>query len=368
MNRSLVIRVIESFARSSNGPIQYSLEWYGIRKEKPYGKPRIGGSEIATLLGMNPFETREALLSFKETGDKEFKGNLACKFGTLFEDVAVRIFEMVNDVTIPCHGICLVDRGCLGLIFSPDGIGYMPVDEDRNIILPGEPGARDLFLPVLIEIKCPFRRIPSEDMPSYYVPQVQAGLIAVDIAACGLFLDNLIRVCTFGDLFTDEYNKRIHRDRVTITRSKDGYLGIICAVLTGKPSRGAPLTYGGVYDLGDVGEKGFETNLDVMDKRTIRIFDPAIHPLCFMQEVDEWIDINSGNGKMLGMICWKHFETNYTVIPRDKVMREDIYRAINDYLEISDDEEDPSPEEPPPVEYAQIPRQTSLTFGGYDPN
>ncbi len=329
MKKEQVVRALKAFEKRANGPTQYTPEWYGIRKEKPFGKPRIGGSEMATLLGLNPYETKEALLQFKETGEKGFISNLACKFGTLMEPISIRIFEIMNETEVTGRGICLVDRNINGVIFSPDGISYMAVDEGLNI-LPFDHES-SLFMPVLLEIKCPFRRIPSPIMPSYYVPQIQTGLICMEIASHAVFVDNLIRVCSYGDLVHGGYNKRIHRDREEI--GEPSYMGIVLVLLSpdAKAFRTTPHTYANVLDLGDVAERAFETNIALAgDERNLIYMEPREERDELIEDLDAWLDTHTH--RPLGMICWKFYGAIYSVRGRDPSLIESIYDSVNDYL------------------------------------
>ena len=123
---------------------QRSDEWFKLRGNM------LTASDAATAIGLNPYEKPKDLI-LKKCGHKKFTGNLATAHGNATEDTARNIYcEKYGEV---CHEIGLhphpVHKWLGG---SPDGIT--------------ESGK-------LVEIKCPLSRKITNEVPVYYMPQIQ---------------------------------------------------------------------------------------------------------------------------------------------------------------------------------------------------
>lgn len=110
----------------------------------------LTASDAATAIGVNPYEKPEDLI-LKKCGLKKFGGNQATFHGNKWEDVARDIYcEKYNEVA---HEIGLYPHPTINWLGgSPDGIT--------------ESGK-------LIEIKCPLSRKITNEVPVYYMPQLQ---------------------------------------------------------------------------------------------------------------------------------------------------------------------------------------------------
>ena len=146
---------------------QRSAEWFEQRKDK------LTSSDAASVLGINPYDKYNNVL-FKKCGIKsEFVGNIATRHGQKYEDVAIDKycaclgkknynFGLINYTDV--HS----DNKYYWLAGSPDGIVEDIHDTDRE--------------PILLEVKCPFRRkIINNYIPEYYLPQVQLNLFITNL-------------------------------------------------------------------------------------------------------------------------------------------------------------------------------------------
>ena len=52
----------------------------------------------------------------------------------------------------------------------------------------------------LFEFKCPHSRIPTEEIPEHYRPQITVGMNIIDIAEVGVFIQAVYRRCNFLDI------------------------------------------------------------------------------------------------------------------------------------------------------------------------
>lgn len=150
-----------------NSPLipQRSAEWFQMRKT------RITGSMCDTLVGSNPFQSWDQLVCEKAGMPVEFKGNAATQHGIDNEDKAIKLYEketgrVVKELGLTQHQTIDI------LAHSPDGISLKAIDSD----------AQGGDSPILLEIKCPFRRqIKRGQVPKYYMGQLQLGLYVFDL-------------------------------------------------------------------------------------------------------------------------------------------------------------------------------------------
>lgn len=153
---------------------QRSPEWFAQRLNK------LTSSDAASVLGTSPYNKPHELL-FKKCGYdiKPFVGNIATLHGQKYEDTAIDLYCRIT-------GKINYNFGCISytdvhndypeynkeydfLAGSPDGIVESVYDKDEE--------------PILLEVKCPFRR-PIKDgyIPIYYYPQVQLNLFICDLS------------------------------------------------------------------------------------------------------------------------------------------------------------------------------------------
>ncbi len=197
-------------------PEQRSNEWYNLRKTT------IGGSEIASLLNVNPYGNIAKVIAEK-IGLTKFYGNTATKWGTLFENVTKLYTEKVL-----CMEEHIMETGSVeGAIprqrYSPDGIGAV---ELLNV-----DGEVDTYI-ILFEFKAPYRTFPNGRIPPNYIPQVQTGLISIPITEYAIFVNNSYRKCTLRELdFTPSYDREYHAVDFKKRRKGAGNSVFACGII-----------------------------------------------------------------------------------------------------------------------------------------
>jgi hypothetical protein len=169
---------------------QGSDEWLAVRKYT------IGGSEMSIITGDNPYSKLDNLVAQK-VGFSKFNGNIACRWGKIFEVVTQRLTERILNID---H---IYETGSLeGAVknqrYSPDGLGVVKLQcesyfEDEKI-------ETEEYCIVLFEYKSPYSSIPMGIIPKYYLPQVKTGLCSISIADFAIFINNLFRKCSMIDL------------------------------------------------------------------------------------------------------------------------------------------------------------------------
>jgi hypothetical protein len=202
--------------KEKNGIGQHTKEWELIKRFS------VGGSSMATLMGLNPFSKIAGLITDR-VGITSFIANIKPQWGNLFEDVIKRCVEYECDCIILGEDL-FIEGNHPTLTYSPDGLAAMTgvteemVEIDTIVDTPtGKKTITELGTVkhhkdtiVLIEFKCPFSRIPKGSPPVYYVPQVKMGLEILEIATVGLYIEAVYRRCTWEQLGNNpEYNKTL---------------------------------------------------------------------------------------------------------------------------------------------------------------
>lgn len=213
-----LVKKINKFIRDNSGaPAQRSAEWYLLKQKT------IGGSEVATVLGLNPFKKPQGLIAEKiGLPGTAFNGNIATRWGNLFEtvtkDYTAKLLKMTTTIkeTGSIEGVVERQR------YSPDGLGVVKLKT-------GE-GTYDYFI-VLFEFKAPFRSIPDGKVPKQYLPQVLTGMLTIDIVETGIFVNNCYRKCALPDInFDVSYDTVFHDGDLTKRLTKKQAINKVYAV------------------------------------------------------------------------------------------------------------------------------------------
>ena len=148
-------QVVKILKLDEGSPAQRTDGWYKLRKD------RLTASAVASAIGVNPYESPEKLITVK-CGEGTFTGNAATEWGNKYEDEARIKYEEMFDEKV--HEVGLLPHPTIDyLAGSPDGV----TSSGR-----------------LIEIKCPLRREIKDEIPSYYMPQVQLLMEILDLEVC----------------------------------------------------------------------------------------------------------------------------------------------------------------------------------------
>lgn len=135
-------------------------EWLEIRKSG------IGSSEVATIVGLNPWETPYQLWRRKKGLDEPKQENAAMRNGHHLEDAVSRMW---NDAT----GREIIKRSAIDWIIRDNDRPFLQVSPDRTYWL-GE--SRSSEAKGILEIKTTRMKVDPEDLPKYWFAQVQYQL------------------------------------------------------------------------------------------------------------------------------------------------------------------------------------------------
>ncbi|GAX85139.1 hypothetical protein CEUSTIGMA_g12558.t1, partial [Chlamydomonas eustigma] len=147
-------------AKLSEHPVieQKSEEWLRVRQSI------VTASDLAQALGHGKFGTQKEFL-IKKSGYEEQKFDAECpplKWGIMFEDIACAIYERRNSCKVLPFGL-IRHPTIQHFGASPDGVT--------------ENG-------VMLEIKCPYRRKITNEVPEQYYYQIQGQLDVCNLEEC----------------------------------------------------------------------------------------------------------------------------------------------------------------------------------------
>jgi len=190
----LINRIIEVTSFDAK---QGSKEWAEGRQ--------IGGSDAAAMIGKGyngkgPYDVIKGKF-FPET----FSGNLATRFGKIFEDVGRLIVQKIFQHNV--WEFKSLPNKLEHTTFSPDGVTIACI-------------LKKLML-ILLEFKTPLSRIPDGKIPKEYLPQVKAGMCAIPFVDGALFVNTMLRLCSLKDFgYNFNYNTRLHKQDITTCKTR----------------------------------------------------------------------------------------------------------------------------------------------------
>lgn len=142
-----------------------------------YREQGIGSSEVATILGLNPWETPYQLWRRKKGFDAPKQENFTMRAGHYLEDAVSRFF---SDET----GREIIKRSAIDwLAVNPDK-PYMRVSPDRTYWLTGE--KHNEHNKGILECKTTQMRIDADDLPKHWFCQVQYQLGVAELQQASL--------------------------------------------------------------------------------------------------------------------------------------------------------------------------------------
>ena len=193
-------KIIQLKIESNKMPEQRSNKWLEMRK---FG---FGGSEVASLLGINPYMKEKDLIRQKiGIVETKWNGNIYTRWGVVQEENTKRFIELIFNMNI--EEINILKGAIDGQLYSPDGIGVVNLryfDYEMSKAL-------NKYFYTLFEFKAPFCRIPSGIIPKEYMPQIQSGLSVIDDIDNALFVNALYRMCSLTQFgLNNSYNINFH--------------------------------------------------------------------------------------------------------------------------------------------------------------
>ena len=217
----LYVNINAFLEQFSKRPEQKTENWYKLRSDI------IGGSELKPFMSDN-WEESTIMVMNKKLGFTVVNYDIpACHWGNLFEACTERLVEISlgckvvgNNSNIPAPSDSGLDKIHAN---SPDGIGvvsyYTIPGSDAALVTTDIATQMDALhakiksYTVVFEFKSTVSRIPTDEIPTIYLPQVWSGLICIPIADFALFVDVVYRLCGKDDLLSNpNYNSEYHTD------------------------------------------------------------------------------------------------------------------------------------------------------------
>lgn len=169
----------------------------------------VGGSEIATAMGINPYSSPRDLVLQKLGIGEVFNGNYATAWGSLLED----ILEQAVCEKFECQEILKTSSLKSPIEFqtyTPDGLAVISKKTLMNLsqeivdfsIIKNmfqQYSEMDEFI-ALFEFKCPAYRNLGRKIPDYYFPQIAAGLCTIPITHFGIFIEAKFQTIPYAQL------------------------------------------------------------------------------------------------------------------------------------------------------------------------
>jgi hypothetical protein len=177
----------------------------------------IGGSELSTIEGENPYSSMRELLARKlNLPEGKFDGSIATRWGHIFEPMLqIYIEYMLESRVYETGNIPGVIRNANGRRvqnYSPDGVVLTKKRDFKYLIdktsqkyfernVSNTKQFRDLpdELILLLEFKNPYMRLPNGEIKKYYVSQPKGGMCTIPITEAALFVDGVFRKCSIRE-------------------------------------------------------------------------------------------------------------------------------------------------------------------------
>lgn len=389
-------RLLDNHIELFNGNVeQGSAEWHANRTKI------VGGSELATLLGWNSFMKWDALIAKKLGLSNTSSPGVACWWGSMFEPVSERIVELHCSTTVKGTSIHMRYPRLKHHANSPDGycvIRFREAEDAWEIAHgPGRDAEEDasfppMPMPVLIELKAPYSRLPDGQVPKCYLPQVWSGLELSPVALRGVFVEVVYRLCALDQLgpsaaYSTNYHRKDSSERnrgrtawegsfawgaTAVYAPKLGTRSATCGSATtssaswrpkasaasadveayrllcdyfGEPISGEELGHRllDAGDLADTRPSSFDALMKMVDTKSVKIrhSDPQFaeaaeadtpHDLdLFMQEAESGASCPEDH-YLLGYIPWKVFQVDYHVVHRRPGFLDEIIELTDRFM------------------------------------
>lgn len=356
-------------------PKQGSIEWLNSRLET------IGGSEISTILGLNPYQDIKKLLNQK-LGITKFVKSAPLWFGTILEYPLQKYTELVFNTDVYETGSIQFEKSKY-IKYSPDGISVIKKDKLKRVfkdfdiinstsLFDNTLATNDEELIILFEFKNPYMRvIKYNEIPVYYKPQPQLGLDVIDICEASIFIESVFRFCSYNDIINknNRYNTRYHFDRNRYNNKPIAYNAFSLyydANNTNETLTNILNTFNeylsendiNEYDISNISNSKLLNSIleNIVDYKDIKIiyhdmylniksdyhdkdlfyFDKYNNINKFRQEVKDKKEqiLSDSNNKYLGCMCYKMFNINIQPVYKSDIVNSELLNKVESVINI----------------------------------
>jgi hypothetical protein len=353
-------------------PVQGSQEWLKSRSET------IGGSEISTILGLNPYQSIKQLIKQK-IGLTIFKKAPPLWFGNIFEYILQQYTEILFDTKIYETGSIPYDKSNL-IKYSPDGLSVIKNNKLKFLLSKYDINNKinnlsifnnidPLFnkeLLVLFEFKNPYMRVlKKNEIPVYYINQPRLGMEVINICEVSIFIEAIFRFCSIEDIINlnNKYNTKYHFDKIRYTNMPIAYSSF--SIYYEKNNQNLSLVnllnnlnhylhnYSNNFeDLSSITDKNLINNImeNIIDYKDLKII---YHDICineniydsqniyrfhkynninkFLQNISDTKNkiISDSNLEYLGIFSFKMFDINIQPIFKTRLLNNELLDKID---------------------------------------
>lgn len=343
MSFNTLNQLLDAYVRSAGGAKQRGADWYASMGTT------VGGSEVAALLGLNPYsgfyDVVRSKLAILDGRSDWGGGGPPCWWGVLFEDVIAAYVAADLGGAILGDDICV--RALPGHRNSPDGFIVARFTEAAGVAqlwTTDMPPADTTPEILLLEFKCPYSRAPTKtpSVPKQYRPQLWSGLMVTPVARRGMFVDAVFRKCALADLAdTPAFDAAYHTAKANETNLLPVAWGVVhvYAPRDDAPREvrwrsgsadGAAEAHGfASVDLGAAPAAVFNNALRLIDSGAFLAHRGAPH---FVDgRFGPYAEPRSAppaHHRLLGVIPWKLFRAHYVFVERHPDFAADIMPRI----------------------------------------
>jgi len=320
---------------------QKDANWYKIMGTT------VGGSELASIMGLNPYSSFYDVVESKIKICKGIKqeniNNVSCCWGTLFENVITRYVSIDFGNKVKGTKICI--QKYEGHRTSPDG--YVVVNlylKDGKYNLWTTDLSRDDIVKsiiLMLEFKCPITRKVTGNIPNYYKPQVLSGLEVSPIAHKGLFIDAVFRKCSLDQLGNNVlYDTSFHKKSLNINPIAWGIIPI--CISDNNISDNIKSIYEEYFnfefnadetnliDMGDIDISLFEKIMFLINENKLLPIKSTMTFLDGRGDKDIYQFKKKTDFTLFAMIPWKLFDVSYVPVEREVGFLDKIYPKIQE--------------------------------------
>ena len=327
----------------SNGIKQLDKNWYDLMGLT------VGGSEIAAIMGLNPF------LSFYNVVENKINicngikqphaENLSCWWGNLFENIIIKHIEIDIGNKVKGNNICI--QKYEGHRNSPDGYivaNFFKKDGQFHLWTTDLPNNIKKYpIILLLELKCPITRRITGDIPKYYKPQVLSGLSVSPIAFKGLFVDAVFKKCSIDQLNDSPYYDEIFHKRTLKHLYPISWGSVSIYVYQNKDLTNINKIYESHFnkkienntfsefiDLGKASNKIFTEIMELISNKTLFVSTTTV---CFSDGRGDKESVNlqpKTNCFLIAVLPWKLFDLTYVFVDREPNFLESVYPRIQE--------------------------------------
>jgi len=357
-------------------PVQGSQEWLRSRTET------IGGSEISTILELNPYQSIKQLIKQK-IGLTTFKKAAPLWFGNIFEYILQQYTEILFDTKIYETGSIPYEKSNL-IKYSPDGLSVIKNDKLKFLlskydiinkinnfsIFDNTKIENNKELLVLFEFKNPYMRVlKKNEIPVYYINQPRLGMEVINMCEVSIFIEAIFRFCSIDDIINlnNKYST-YHFDKIRYKNMPIAYSSF--SIYYEKNNQNISLitllnnlnhylyNYSKNFeDLSAITDKNLINNImeNIIDYKDLKII---YHDICineniynsqnlyrfhkynninkFLQNISDTKDkiLSDPNLEYLGIFSFKMFDINIQPIYKTKILDDNLLNKIDKVIKI----------------------------------